>query len=142
MSVAGQYPPCNHGVSFGKTDSLAAGWAVLCLVLAGYANLNGPQPTADTAVMRIWAVKHRNLGHLIRTRGGGVLMGLGFHPVGLIHNWPPSGVKQPIACRGGVRGLWFVHSQQQYQSWARGAGMMVHAHAAAAAVHVSLMGSS
>lgn len=50
-----QSSPCCQGVRFGKTDfPWQQAGAVLCLVPAGYANLSGPLPAADTALMRIW----------------------------------------------------------------------------------------
>jgi hypothetical protein len=68
---------------------------VLCLVPAGYATLSGPLPAADTALMRTRI--DSTLGGSITGKpwapdqdpGWGTLMGLGAHPVGWVHNWPP-----------------------------------------------------
>ena len=80
---------------------------------------------------------YKNPGHLIRTQGGrGHAHGMGSPSGGVDSQSAPK--RYHAGVRG--RGLWLVHSQQQYQSWARGAGMVVHA--AAASVHVSLIGSS
>jgi hypothetical protein len=78
VNMAGIIQHAIRGSALERLTPWQQAGAVLCLVPAGYANLNGPLPTADTAVMQIWAVKHRNLGHLIRTWGGGTLMGLGY----------------------------------------------------------------
>jgi hypothetical protein len=115
VNMAGIIQHAIRGSALERLTPWQQAGAVLCLVPAGYANLNGPLPTADTAVMQIRAVKHRNLGHLIRTWGGGTLMGLGYIRWGGItinqsinqcytcsyEVWPPSGIMQPIACRGG-----------------------------------------